>query len=100
MDSGADLICINEGIIPQNVQERPQVSKTTNSERLAIRYKLSNSSICNNICIPQKFVMVKDLAQAIILGNSSIYSLFPIEQITTMELVLQNLKKHYFQVYR
>lgn len=55
---------------------------TASKERLPIIYKLPNTSISKNkICILQSFVMVKDLAQAILLGNPYIYNLFPIDKI-------------------
>lgn len=50
-------------MIPSKYFEKNiQVLNIANSERLAIRYKLPNASICNSdICIPQTFVIVKDL---------------------------------------
>lgn len=80
-------------IIPSKDSEKSiQVLNSVNSERLIIRYKLSKASICNNyIYIPQTFIMVKDLAKAVILANPFIYSLFPIKN--RLELVCRNLEK-------
>lgn len=65
-------------MIPSKYFEKNiQVLNIANSERLAIRYKLPNASICNSdICIPQTFVIVKDLAHAVILESPFIYNLF------------------------
>lgn len=52
--------------LSSNIFEKTrQVLNVANSEKLSIRYKLPYSLTGNyNICVPQSFVMVKDLSQA------------------------------------
>ncbi|KAL4203530.1 hypothetical protein AMTRI_Chr01g104390 [Amborella trichopoda] len=70
IDSGADLNCLNEGLVPTKYFDKTtQILNTADGSRLYIKYKLSNAMICNNgHCFPTPFIMVKGLSQAVILG--------------------------------
>ncbi|KAL4199650.1 hypothetical protein AMTRI_Chr03g145930 [Amborella trichopoda] len=64
IDSGADLNCINEGLVPSKYFDKTtQILNTADGSRLFIKYKLSNASVCNNHqCIDTPFIMVKGLS--------------------------------------
>ncbi|KAL4183473.1 hypothetical protein AMTRI_Chr11g155320 [Amborella trichopoda] len=66
VDSGADLNCINEGLVPSKYFDKiTQILNTADGSRLFIKYKLSNAMVCNNgHCFPTPFIMIKNLSQA------------------------------------
>ncbi|GAV92228.1 LOW QUALITY PROTEIN: hypothetical protein CFOL_v3_35609, partial [Cephalotus follicularis] len=70
IDSGAQMNCIQEGLIPTKFFEKPkQKLSTANGENLSVIFKIPNVHVCNNgICIKQTFILVKDL-DIIILGQ-------------------------------
>nr|KYP44595.1 polyprotein [Cajanus cajan] len=48
VDSGADLNCLREGMIPTQYYEKTvQKVRAANSNKLKVKYKLSNAHICN-----------------------------------------------------
>ncbi|KAL4187029.1 hypothetical protein AMTRI_Chr09g37080 [Amborella trichopoda] len=59
VDSGADLNCINEGLVPSKYFDKTtQILNTADGSRLFIKYKLSNAMVCNNgHCFPIPFIM-------------------------------------------
>ena len=71
IDSGADMNCIQEGLIPLKYYEKSSERLThANCEKLIINYKIPNVHICNDgICFETVFVLIKDLSSKIILGN-------------------------------
>jgi hypothetical protein len=79
IDSGADMNCIQEGIIPTKYYEKTtEKLHQASGSRLHIEYKLSNVHICNNgVCLKTTFVLVKDITSKIILGNPFIALLYP-----------------------
>ncbi|KAL4202087.1 hypothetical protein AMTRI_Chr02g261980 [Amborella trichopoda] len=80
IDSGADLNCLNEGLVlTKYFDKTTQILNTADGSRLYIKYKLSNTMICNNEhCFPTPFIMVKGLSQAVILGVPFLTLLYPI----------------------
>ncbi|KAK2992552.1 hypothetical protein RJ640_010434 [Escallonia rubra] len=70
VDSGADLNYIREGIVPTKYCEAiKQAIATTDSSRMKINYKISDSLVCNSgICLKAHFIVVRGLSQSIILG--------------------------------
>ena len=69
VDSGADMNCIQEGIIPTQYYEKTgeQLYFANNSEP-EMKYKLENVHICQNkYCFRTKFIRVQNLTQSIIL---------------------------------
>ena len=71
IDSGADMNCIQEGLIPLKYYEKSSERLTqANGEKLIINYKIPNVHICNDgICFETVFVLIKGLSSKIILGN-------------------------------
>ncbi|GAV81254.1 hypothetical protein CFOL_v3_24712 [Cephalotus follicularis] len=71
IDSGAQMNCIQEGLIPtKNFEKTKQKLSTANGENLRVNFKVTDVHICNKgICIKQSFILVKDLDIGIILGQ-------------------------------
>ncbi|GAV93075.1 Peptidase_A3 domain-containing protein, partial [Cephalotus follicularis] len=71
IDSGAQMNCIQEGLIPTKYFEKTkQKLSTANYENLRVNFKVTDVHICNEgICIKQTFILVKDLDIGIILGQ-------------------------------
>ncbi|KAL4198761.1 hypothetical protein AMTRI_Chr03g141710 [Amborella trichopoda] len=98
IDSGADLNCINEGLVPSKYFDKTtQILNTADGSRLFIRYKLSNASVCNNYqCINTPFIMIKGLSQAVILGVPFLTLLYPLTiNETRISSVIQNIPVHF-----
>ena len=71
VDNGADLNCIQEGIVSTKYFEKTMQSLTSASgSQMTIQYKLSDVYICNQgVCIPSTFLLVRNLQQQVILGT-------------------------------
>ena len=71
IDSGVDMNCIQEGLIPLEYYEKSSKRLTqANKEKLIINYKIPNVHICNDeICFETVFILIKDFSTKIILGN-------------------------------
>ncbi|GAV68195.1 Peptidase_A3 domain-containing protein, partial [Cephalotus follicularis] len=71
IDSGAQMNCIQEGLIPTKYFEKTkQKLSTANGENLRVNFKVTDVHICNKgICIKQSFILVKHLDIGIILGQ-------------------------------
>ncbi|GAV78728.1 hypothetical protein CFOL_v3_22193, partial [Cephalotus follicularis] len=71
IDSGAQMNCIQEGLIPTKYFEKTkQKLSTANGKNLIVNFKVTDVHICNEgICIKQSFILVKDLDIGIILGQ-------------------------------
>ncbi|KAL4200606.1 hypothetical protein AMTRI_Chr02g254440 [Amborella trichopoda] len=80
VDSGADLNCLNEGLVPTKYFDKTtQILNTADGSRLFIKYKLSNAKICTKgHCFPTPFIMVKGLSQVVILGVPFLTLLYPV----------------------
>ncbi|GAV92114.1 hypothetical protein CFOL_v3_35496, partial [Cephalotus follicularis] len=89
IDSGEQMNCIQEGLIPTKYFEKTkQKLSTANDEDLRVNFKVTDVHICNEgICIKQSFILVKDLDIGIILGQPFLEIIKPIkvtnEGITT-----------------
>lgn len=81
VDSGADLNCIQEGLIPtQYYQKTLQKLYTANNQKLQVNYKLEDASICNKgISFKSSFLLVKDTSEQIILGTLFLTQLYPLQ---------------------
>jgi hypothetical protein len=79
LDSGADMNCIQEGIIPTKYYEKTtEKLHQASGTRLNIEYKIPNAHICNDgICFKTTFILVKDITSRIILGNPFLALLDP-----------------------
>ena len=71
IDSGADLNCIQEGLIPTvYFVKTSQRLSTTRNDPLKIQYKIPQGHICKDgICIKTSFLLVKNISHQIILGT-------------------------------
>ena len=79
IDSGADLNCIQEGLIPivYFVKTLQRLS-TTSNDHLKLQYKIPQGHICKNgICIKTSFLLVKNISHQIVLGTPFLTQLFP-----------------------
>ncbi|KAL4180674.1 hypothetical protein AMTRI_Chr12g267040 [Amborella trichopoda] len=98
IDSGADLNCINEGLVPSKYFDKTtRILNTTDGSRLFIKYILSNASVYNNYqCIDTPFIMVKGLSQAVILGIPFLTLLYPLAiDETGISSTIQNIPIHF-----
>ncbi|KAG6390844.1 hypothetical protein SASPL_148589 [Salvia splendens] len=59
VDSGADLNCINEGLIPSRYfSKTSEILNTADGKKLWVNYKLENAAVCNKgICLEMPFIM-------------------------------------------
>ncbi|GAV76761.1 LOW QUALITY PROTEIN: Peptidase_A3 domain-containing protein, partial [Cephalotus follicularis] len=71
IDSGAQMNCIQERLIPTKFFEKTkQKLSTANGENHSVKFKISDVHICNEgICIKQSYILVKDSDIGIILGQ-------------------------------
>ncbi|KAL0008261.1 hypothetical protein SO802_009763 [Lithocarpus litseifolius] len=89
IDSGADLNCIQEGIIPSKYFKKTKERLTSASGgKMQIKYKIPGVHVCqDNACFKTTFVLVKNMTDKVILGNSFMCLLYPFvtdsEGITT-----------------
>ena len=91
INSGANMNCIQEGLIPLKYYEKSSKRLTqANGKKLIINYKIPSVHICNDeICFETIFVLIKDLSSKIILGNPFMTLLYPF--LTTEEGIKTNM---------
>ena len=89
IDSGADLNCIQEGIVPPKYFQKTKERLTSASGgQMQIEFKIPEAHICqNDACFKTTFVLVKNMTDRAILGNPFMCLLYPFitdsEGITT-----------------
>ena len=89
IDSGANLNCIQEGIIPSKYFKKIRERLTsTSGGKMQIEFKIPKAHVCqDNTCFKTTFVFVKNMTDMVILGNSFMCLLYPFitdsEGITT-----------------
>ena len=89
IDSGADLNCIQEGIIPSKYFKKTRERLTSASGgKMQIEFKIPKAHVCqDNTCFKTTFVLVKNMTDRVILGNPFMCLLYPFiidsEGITT-----------------
>ena len=89
IDSGADLNCIQEGIIPSKYFKKTTERLTSASGwKMQIEFKIPKANVCqDNTCFKTTFVLVKNMTDKVILGNPFMCLLYPFitdnEGITT-----------------
>ena len=83
VDSGADMNCIQEGLVPTRFFEKTVHSLASASGAdMKIKYKLSDTYICNQgICLHSSFLLVKNLQQQVILGTPFLDLIMPIYKV-------------------
>ena len=79
IDSGADINCIYEGIIPiQYYKKTTEQVTSANGTNMNIKYKLTNAKICKDkICYKTPFILMKNLNTTMILGTPFLTLLYP-----------------------
>ena len=89
IDSGANLNCIQEGIIPSKYFRKTKERLTSASGgKMQIEFKIPKAHVCqDNACFKTTFVLVKNMTDMVILGNPFMCLLYPFttdsEGITT-----------------
>ena len=81
IDSGADLNCIQEGLIPTvYFVKTSQRLSTASNDLLKVQYKIPQGHICKNgICIKTSFLLVKNISHQIVLGTPFLIQLYPFQ---------------------
>ena len=79
IDSGTDLNCIQEGIIPSKYFQKTKEPLTSASGgKMQIEFKIPKAHVCqDNACFKTTFVLVKNMTDRVILGNPFICLLYP-----------------------
>ena len=79
IDSGADLNCIQEGLIPTvYFVKTSQRLSTASNDPLKVQYKIPQGHICKKgICIKTSFLLVKNISHQIVLGTPFRTQLYP-----------------------
>ena len=79
IDSGADLNCIQEGIIPSRYFKKSKERLTSASGgRMQIDFSIPQAEVCQGgISFMTKFVLVKNMTDRVILGNPFLCLLYP-----------------------
>jgi hypothetical protein len=77
--TGANLNCIQEGLIPSKYFEKSMEKHSFASEnKLQINFELDNVHVCqHNVCFHIPSVLVKDMTEKVILGIPFIAMLYP-----------------------
>ena len=92
IDSGADLNCIQEGLIPSKYFEKSAKRLSSASgAKLQIKYELNNVHVYqNNVCFHIPSVLVKDMTDKVILGIPFIAMLYPftaeLDSVSTVKM--------------
>uniref|UniRef100_A0A7N0VFA8 CCHC-type domain-containing protein n=1 Tax=Kalanchoe fedtschenkoi TaxID=63787 RepID=A0A7N0VFA8_KALFE len=96
IDSGADVSVIQEGLIPTKYFEKTTHSlRHAGGEKLQIDFKIPKAYICNNkVCIPESFLLVKNITNQVILGTPFLKQIFPITHIDDkyFEVTIYNIE--------
>ena len=78
IDSGADMNCIQEGLIPLKYFEKSTKRLVSaNGSQMKIKHELNNTHVCHdNAYFKIPSVLVKNMTDKVILGLSSINALY------------------------
>ncbi|KAG6658184.1 hypothetical protein CIPAW_04G143100, partial [Carya illinoinensis] len=79
IDSGSDMNCIQEGLVPSRYYEKStEKLSAANGSRMKINYELSNAHVCHdNVCFKIPSVLVRNMSDKVILGIPFISILYP-----------------------
>ena len=79
IDSGVDLNCIQEGIIPSKYFRKTRERLTSVSGgKMQIEFRIPKAHVCqDNTCFKTTFVLVKNMTGRVILGNPFMCLLYP-----------------------
>ena len=78
IDSGADMNCIQEGLIPSKYFEKStERLVSANGSQMKIKYELNSAHVCHdNVCFKIPSVLVKNMTDKVILGLPFINALY------------------------
>ena len=79
IDTGADLNCIQEGLVPSKYFEK-SIEKLSfaSGNKMQINFELNNAQVCqHNVCFHIPSVLVKDMSEKVILGIPFIAMIYP-----------------------
>ena len=78
INSGADMNCIQEGLIPSKYFEKStERLVSANGSQMKIKYELNNAHVCHdNVCFKIPSVLVKNTTDKVILGLPFINALY------------------------
>ena len=79
IDSGVDLNCIQDGLIPiVYFVKTSQRLSTASNVPLKVQYKIPQDHICKDgICIKTSFLLVKNISHQIVLETHFLTQLYP-----------------------
>ncbi|KAL4627950.1 hypothetical protein ACB092_05G203400 [Castanea dentata] len=79
IDSGVDVNCIQEGLIPSKYFEKyTERLVSANGTKMKVKYELNNAHVCHyNVCFKIPSVLVENMTDKVILGLPFINSLYP-----------------------
>ena len=79
IDSGSDINCIQEGLIPSKYFEKStERLVSANGSQMKIKYELNNAHVCHdNVCFKIPSVLVRNMTDKVILGLPFINALYP-----------------------
>jgi hypothetical protein len=79
IDTGADLNCIQEGLVPTKYYSKSKETLcSANGSKMQITFEISKAHVCqDNICFKTSFVLVKNMTDRVILGLPFITQLYP-----------------------
>ena len=78
IDSGVDMNCIQEGLIPSKYFEKStERLVSANGSQMKIKYELNNAHVCHdNVCFKIPSILVKNMTDKVILGLPFINALY------------------------
>ena len=79
IDSGADLNCIQEGLIPTKYfHKSTETLSAANQSPMKLKYEIPKAHVCQqNICFKTPFVLIKNISDPVILGLPFIALIYP-----------------------
>jgi hypothetical protein len=79
VDTGADLNCIQEGLVPSRYFEKSmETLSSASGNRMQINFELNNVHVCQNkICFQTPSVLIKNMSEQVILGMPFVAMIYP-----------------------
>jgi hypothetical protein len=79
VDTGADLNCIQEGLVPSRYFEKSmETLSSASGNRMQINFELNNAHVCQNkTCFHTPSVLIKNMSEQVILGMPFIAMIYP-----------------------
>jgi hypothetical protein len=90
IDTGADLNCIQEGLVPSRYFEKSMETLSyASGNKMQINFELNNAHVCQNkVCFHIHYVLIKNMSEHVILGMPFIAMIYPfttkLNGVTTM----------------